>query len=213
MSSLVTPVISTPADILKYQNELIRTRAYEPLGRMKMISIGPNDKCPPLPTWDPVMKKWGRLMQLRSKESSLPIAQSLDRSMILVTGWLRDKEGKVKLPDIGVPDWKPRNFTPEEATGEVKRPAEADQCPMIPQSLRDRSEGLWETSNFYVFSPVLSISFQPEQNGVMLGTFWAIDCKVNPADGTYPALMIDWKTGEMHFHGGLYSIVRASGEN
>jgi len=211
MSTSILPVISTPADILKYQNELIRTHQFEPLGKMKLISIGPNDKCRPNSTWDPVMRKYGRMIQFRG--SSLPIAQSLDRSMILVTGWLRDKDGKVKLPDIGMPDWKPRDFTPEEVTGVVKRPAEADQCPMIPQKLVDRTEGLWENSDFYVFSPVLSISFQPEQNGVMLGTFWAIDCKPNPADGTYPALMINWKTGETHFHGGLYSIVRATGEN
>lgn len=213
MSSLVTPVISTPVDILKYQNELIRTRAYEPLGRMKMISIGPNDKCPPLPTWNPVMKKWGRLMQLRTKESSLPIAQSLDRSQILVTAWLRDKDGKVKLPDVGLPDWKAPSWTNEEATGETPRDPQKDMCPMVPQSLRDRADGLWETSDFYVFSPVLSISFQPEHNGVMLGTFWAIECKHNPADDTYPSLMINGKTGETHFHGGLYNIVRATGEN
>lgn len=215
----------TPEDILKYQNDLVRTGKAQPLGRMKMISIGPNDQCPALPTWDPIMKKFGRLIQLR--DMSVPIAMSPDRSMILVPAPLLDRQGRVRLPDLPDPTWRPEDFTEEEVIGrevidkatgkptriQVPRDPAKDTPRMVEQSLRARADGYMTNSNFYVFSPVLSIAFQPEENGRMLGTYWAVECNYNPADRTHPALLIDAKTGETHFFGGLYNIVRAAGEN
>ena len=106
----------------------------------------------------------------------------------------------------------------KDATGKeyrmpVERPREKDTPRLIPQDLRDRAEGFLEGTNFYVFSPVLSISFQPEVNNELLGTFWAVNCSYNPADQTHPTLLIDAKTGKTHFFGGLYDVVRAIGEN
>jgi hypothetical protein len=214
----------TPEDILKYQNDLIRTGKHLPLGRMKVISIGPNDGCPELPTWDPIMKKFGRLIQLR--DMAMPIAQSPDRSMILVPAPLLDRNGRVRLPDLPDPTWRRENFTEEEvvgretidpATGKTTRiqvrDPQKDLPRMCEQSLLARAEGYMANSTFYVFSPVLSIAFQPETDGRLLGTYWAIECTFNPADRTHPALLIDAKTGETHFFGGLYNIVRAVGEN
>lgn len=220
-----TQMSSTPADLLKYQSELVRTGNYFSLGRMKMISIAPNAGCPPRPEWDPIMQKWGRLIQFR--DQMLPIAQSPDRSMILVCAPLIDLNGYVKLPDLPDPTWSPAPYTEEEIHGKklidkvsnkpyyvpVERPREKDTPRMIPQDLRARAEGFLDGTNFYVFSPVLSIAFQPEENQKMLGTFWAINCKHNPADRTDPSLLIDAKTGATHFFGGLYEIVRAAGEN
>src|SRR5579871_4897373 len=153
-----TGLTMSPEDILKFQNDLVRTGKALPLGRIKMISIGPNDGCAPLPTWDPIMKKYGRLMQLR--DMPLPIAHSPDRSMILVTAPLLDRQGRVRLPDLPDPSFVPENFTPEEVTGRVARPASKDSAPFIEQSLRMRADSMMLNSNFYVFSPVLSISFQ-----------------------------------------------------
>lgn len=201
------PALSnTPADVLKYQNELIRTGQALPLGKMMNVSIGPHKDCPPLETWDPIMKKYGRLIQFR--RMPIPIAQTPNTSMILVPGILQDSQGRVRLPDLPNPDWTPRSFTEDEATGKVARKAEDDTAPMIEQSLRARAEGFLEDTNFYVFSPVLSIAFQPEG----LGTFWAVQCDYNPADRTHPTLLIEAKTGEMHFFGGVYRIIRAAGE-
>jgi hypothetical protein len=215
---------NTPADILKYQNDLVRTGNYHPLGRMRIISIAPNAGCPDLPTWDPIMKKWGRLIQLRDRV--LPIAQSPDRSMILVTAPLSDSQGRVRLPDLPDPTWVAAPWTEEEVHGKqiadpktgklisvpVERPIEKDTPRFIEQKLSDRAEGYLENTDFYVFSPVLSIAFQPEHNQEMLGTFWAVNCSYNPADRTHPALLINAKTGETHFFGGLYDVVRAAGE-
>lgn len=206
-----TYVSNSPASIISYQNELVKTGQITRLGRMKMISIGPNAGCEPN-ALDPIMAKWGRLMQLRDR--ALPIAQSPDGSMILVCAPLVDPmSGYVKLPDLPDPTWKPPSFTREEVIDSKLRDPAKDIPRMIPQNLRDRAEGFLEGTTFLVFSPVLSISFQPEQNGQMLGTFWAVNCTHNPADRTDPTLLIDEKTGETHFYGGLYDIVRAVGEN
>jgi hypothetical protein len=213
----------TPADLIAHQNDLVRTGQCIPLGRMKMIAIGPNAACPPRPTWDTFMQKWGRLIQFRDQE--LPIAQYA--GMILVTAPLVSRDGFVKLPDLPDPTWRSAPWTEEELHGKqmihpetnkpysvpVPRPVEKDTPRMLPQDLRARAEGFLEGTNFYVFSPVLSISFQPEENQKMLGTFWAVNCTPNPADGTSPTLLVDAQTGETHFFGGLYEIVRAAGEN
>jgi len=212
---------STPADELKYQNELVRTGNYLPLGRMRMISIEPNANCPPLSTWDPVMKKWGRLIQFR--DQVLPIAQSRDRSMILITAPLLNAQGRVALPDVPVPDWTAPPPTKEEIEGrEVKDPSTGKihrepvqrknvDAPMIPQSLRDRADGFVEGTYIYHFSPVTRIMFQPEFDNQMLGTFWKIICTPR-FDGTQVTFLVDKKTGEAHFFGGCYEIVRAAGE-
>ena len=147
--------------------------------------------------------------------------------MILVTAPLMNREGRVALPDLPDPEWRAAPFTDEEICGRemihpetgkpyrvpVERPREKDTPRTIEQSLRARAEGFLEGTNYYVFSPVRSISFQPEVDQQMLGTFWAIDCKYNPADRTHPTLLVDAKTGETHFFGGLYDVVRAAGEN
>lgn len=212
---------STPADELKYQNELVRTGNYLPLGRMRMISIEPNKDCPPLPTWDPVMKKWGRLIQFR--DQVLPIAQSRDRSMILITAPLLNAQGRVALPDVPQPDWTPPPPTKEEIEGrEVKDPSTGKthrepvqrknvDAPMIPQSLSDRADGFVNGTYIYHFAPVTRIMFQPEFNNAMLGTFWKIICTPR-FDGTHVTFLVDKKTGEAHFFGGSYEIVRAAGE-
>ena len=101
----------TPADILKYQNDLVRTGKCIPIGRMQKIAIGPTAgyHAPPA---DPYIRKFGRLIDLRDR--FLPIAQSPDKSMILVTAPLRDRENRVQLPDVPDPDWTPIGYSREE---------------------------------------------------------------------------------------------------
>lgn len=219
--TLSTTITNSPDDILKYQNDHVRTNKCFPLGRVKMISIGPNIKCPINPD-DPIMAKWGRLMQLRDRP--LPISQSLDRSMILVNAPLLDADGRVALPDVPDPTWVRAPLTDEELYGKemvhketnkpyrvtVKRDPALDRPGMCEQGLRARAEGFLFGTRFYAFSPVLSIAFQPYED---LGTFWAVDCRYNEADRTHATLLIEAQTGEVHFFGGLYDIVRASGEN
>jgi hypothetical protein len=105
----------TPVDILNYQNELVRTGKYISLGRMQKIAIEPADDWMPPPN-DPVIAKFGRLIDLRDR--FLPIAQSLDRSMILVTAPLVGRDGRVSLPDVPDPGWTPAAQTREELEGQ-----------------------------------------------------------------------------------------------
>lgn len=222
----------TPADILTYQSELIRTGKALPLGRMAKIAIGPSDDFRQPPA-DAFVKKYGRLIDLRDR--FLPIAQSMDHSMILVMAPLVQRDGRVGLPDVPDPDWIAPPASKEEVTG-IERihngkkyrvmPGTKDPITgqmvelanensrtarMIPQLLRDRTDVSLEGTNYLVFSPVLYIAFQPELGGEMAGTVWTIDCLPNPADRTLMALLVDERTGETHFFGGRFDI-RTPGE-
>lgn len=110
-----TQQLASPVDILRYQNELVRTGNYEPLGRMQKIAIEPADGWTPPPN-DPVIAKFGRLIDLRDR--FLPIAQSRDKSMILVTAPLVGRDGRVGLPDVPDPGWTPAAITREELEGQ-----------------------------------------------------------------------------------------------
>jgi hypothetical protein len=211
----------TPADILRYQNDLVRTGKYLPLGRMQKISIGPTQTFTP-PASDPYIRKFGRLIDLRNR--FLPIAQSPDRMMILVTAPLVGRDNRVSLPDVPDPDWAPGAWTREELEGRevekngarirmpVERPLEKDTARMIPQRLEDRTNEILEGTNFLVFAPVINVAFQPEIENRLVGTAWTIQCGFNPADRTHTSLLIDRATGETHFFGGLYDIAGPEGE-
>lgn len=219
-----TAVTNSPASMIAYQNDLLRTGKYQNLGRIKIISIAPNEGCP-VNQGDPLMSKFGRMMQFRN--DTLPLAWTFDHSMLLVPGRLsRASDNLVELPDLPDPEWVPGPYTEEEISGRqvrdslgvmrsipVPRPIEKDTPRMVPQSLRDRAEGFLEGTNFYAYSPVLSVGFQPEKDSRLVGTYWGVNCKYNPADRSHPTLLIDAKTGEVHFYGGVYEVVTAVGEN
>jgi len=212
----------TPTDVLKLQNDYIRTGKYHPLGRMQKISIGPIEGYRP-PDHDLYIRKYGRMIELRDR--SLPIAHSPDKSMILVTAPLLDRGGRVALPDLPDPEWAAPVRTKEEIEGVEKRdpttgrtwrePFSGDPTRydprMIPQNLRDRTNEKLQGSNFLVFQPVIRITFQPELENRLIGTAWWIDCRFNSADNTHASLLIDEQTGETHFFGGLYDIQAPGG--
>lgn len=208
------------AGILKYQSELIRTGQYQPLGKMQKIAIGPNAAYI-APANDSLIAKFGRFIELRNRP--LPLAMSMDRSMLIVPGLLLTKDSRVELPDLPDPGWTPPPPSQEEITGVEKvdtvtgrkwrEPATVsarDNVPMIPQRLEDRAEGRLEKTNFLVFSPVIGISFQPEIEKRMVGDAWLIDCRYNPADRTHMALLVDQKTGAVHFFGGMFEVLGSS---
>jgi hypothetical protein len=247
----------TPADILKYQNDLVRTGQYERLGRMVKISIAPADGWNPPPRGlDPFIDKYGRLIDLRDR--FLPIGQSLDRSMLLATAPLMGRDNRVSLPDGPDPDWTPAGYSGEELANQsqgqeitvaiaereiaaaekagdlraaarwraaaenaraghqvrmpIERAVEKDMARMIPQRLEDRTVKKLEGTNFMVFQPLINVAFQPEIAGRLEGTAWTIKFGFNPADQTHPALLVDQRTGETHFFGGIYDIFGPSGE-
>ena len=216
----MTSAVMTPADILKIQNEFVRTGNFEPVGRMQKIAIGANAKYI-APENDPIIARNGRFIELRDRP--LPIGQSRDRSLLLICSPLIDRStGYVALPDLPDPNWIPPPPTKEEVEGvqvydvNAKRmvtkfpESTARQARMIPQRLEDRAEGILENTNFLIFSPVIGISFQPEINSRMIGDAWLIECRHDAATRTDMALLIDRQTGEAHFYGGAYEILGSS---
>ena len=223
---------NTPADLITWQREIVRTKQYLPLGRMKKLVFGLSTTWTP-PENDPFITKFERVIDLR--ERWLPLAQSFDRTQLLVPGLLVDRSGRVSLPDVPDPNWKPDPWTPEERgyrtdgsmikdkSGKqiVKpRPIEKDTPRMLPQRLEDRCERrpdgvplLLEGTNFLVFQPVIGIVFQPEKDSQLQAQWWTIvpnpDTSTNPA--RHMALLVDPTTGETLFFGGRYDIVANEG--
>ena len=224
---MATATMNSVADVLKFQNDCARTMQYEPLGRMQKIAIGPNALWDPKikSAQDPTLEKFGRFIELR--DQPLPLAQSQDRSMLIVPAPLVHKvTGRVELPDLPDPNWTPGIASREEVEGmEVVRngqkvrafPGDKDWpggpisssriAPMRKQSLEARAEGILAGTNFLIFSPVIRVTFQPEINKRMVGDAWVIECKHDPATKTDMALLIDRATGEIHFYGGLFEIL------
>lgn len=226
----------TPADLLSYQRELVRTGNYIALGRMLKISIGPSaDYAPPD---DPIIRRWGRMIDFRNY--SLPIAQSVDRSIVLVTAPLAGPGGAVHLPDLPDPDWKRPELTREEIEGrEVKQvvdgreyttrqPVAPDPAkhspPMLVQKLTDRCEqmdgrpGVMAGTDFLMFQPVLRVVFQPEIEKRLTSTAWILNfCGPDGSllldmERRCCSLLVDHKTGECHFFGGRYDIFSGLGD-
>jgi hypothetical protein len=210
--SRTATALQTPADLIAYQRELVRTGKYIPLGRMNKIAIGPSDAWPG-PMGDPYMMRYGRLIDLRDR--LLPIAQA--GSEVLVTAPMVMPDGRVGLPDVPQPDWDPPAWTEEEITRKVIRPAEKSTPPTLEQRLSDRCEwyqgqpGVLEGTNFFVFQPVLNVAFQPEIKNRLSGRVWIIE--FFPLNGIHAAFLVDRSTGECFFHGGRYDIHGAPSES
>lgn len=205
----------TPADLITYQRELVRTHQFEPLGRINKIAIAPSENWSPID--DPIVRKWGRLMEFRNQW--LPLAQSYDRTILLVPGRMMDKSGKIGLPDLPDPNWRPDAWTPEESQGLVDRPREKDMARMIPQRLEDRAErpngrlGKLEGTNFLVFQPVFKVIYQPEKDRQLQSQMWELECSEDTS--MHPpvcmTLLVDPTTGETIFFGGRYDITANEG--
>lgn len=210
-----TTLTGTPADLIGYQRDLIRTKQYRPIGRIKMIQFDAASADWIAPPDEPFIAQFGRLMDFR--HNLLPLAESLDGTLLLPTApmLVRDAQGvRVGLPDVPDPNWKPDLWTAEESRGETKRDPLKDQARMIPQRLEDRAEkpggrlGVLEGTNFLVFQPLVEIMFQAEILGQMVPGLQKIraypDTTENPA--RHMCLLVDSKTGETLFFGGRYEL-------
>jgi len=209
------PITGTAIDLLQYQNDLVRTQKYIPRGRIQKIAIGPSSNWRPR-TECPFIKKFGRLIDFRGP--FLPIGEAPDGSA-LITAPLWKHEWGVGLPEVPDPSWAPGAYTPEEVTFKVARDPAKDRVRTVKQLLEDRCEQddsghpvLLEKTDFLVFQPVLTISYQPEFEGRVLPTVWRVAC-LPDRSGTWPALLVDYKTGEAHLYAGRYEFgIKAVGE-
>jgi hypothetical protein len=188
-----------PTTLLDYQDELVRTGQFLPLGRMSRVAVGPNADWKPV-TNDPIIDKYGRMIDLRGQ--FLSIGQSLDRTMVLVTAPLINREGRVALPDLPDPTWKPDSWSEEEVKDSTKRDPKKDQARMVEQRLRDRADAKLVGSNIIQFTPVLRITYQVELDKKFQPVEWRISFRPD-SSGRHCAFLVDERTGVAHFFGGV----------
>jgi hypothetical protein len=207
MGSATQTLTMSPADILKYQADLVRTKNYLPLGRMRTIAVGPCDTYTP-PPLDPIINGWGpqpqrnargRMMDLSGQW--LPIAQAHHEHMILCMIPLIRSDGYVGLPDLVDPTWRAASYTSEDVmnpdcdancrkvvdilAGGNTRPhqhvqlrQDKDKPRMIPQRLEDRTNDQLLGTNYLAFRPVLRITYQPEELRAGSHGFQAAEWKI-----------------------------------
>jgi hypothetical protein len=186
----------------------------------------PND--PIINGWGPQPQRHakGRLIDLSGQW--LPIGQAEDKSMILCTATLRRADGYVGLPDLVDPLWRAADFTEEEAMNpdcdvncrkqwdivdgkrvphvHIELRKGKDNPRLIPQRLEDRTNDRLAGTNFLVFQPVERITYQPEELKAGERNFKPAEWKITfspDLSGTHCAFLVDQKTGECHFFGGI----------
>lgn len=217
-------VAASLEEILKYQDDLVNSGNYDFLGRCKRIVLEAEKDSRTQPNF--VTQKLGHILEWYDLphpkggmvRTYLPIGQSRDRKMILALEPIlkRDFQGRlteqVGLPDMPDPSWKPgqpRNT--QEAEEEAERIRKGvipfPIAPMIPQDLNQLTNKIIQGTDILVFQPVVQVLFQPVINEALQATYWTLLFSFDPASRTWPALLVDRKTGAAHFFGGKYEIV------
>lgn len=190
MSTTAPNLTMSPADLLQYRRDLVRTQKFLSLGRIRTIAIGPTAGYTPPPN-DPYISGFGAQPQRNARGRMidlsgqwLPIGQDTNTGMILITAPLRRADGYVGLPDLVDPLWRAADYTEEEAANpdcsenclipfdwkdgkkvphkHIRLRAGKDKPRMIPQRLEDRTNEVLDGTNFMVFQPVERITYQPE---------------------------------------------------
>ncbi len=194
-------ILNSPADMLDYDAELIRTGQCLPIGRMSRVAIGPSADYTPPPN-DPIIAKYGRMIDLRN--TFLPIAQSLDRTIVLVTSPLLDRDGRVTLPSLPDPTWEPEKWTEDEVKDAVLRDPVKDMPHMVEQRLEDRTNQRLKGTGYMIFQPVLRITYQVELDKKFQPLEWRISFRPD-SSGRHCAFLVHEHTGECHFVFGVPS--------
>ena len=215
---------ATLEEIFKYQNQLVDTGNYEFLGRMKRIVLeAEQDARTQAPG---ITSKIGHVLEWYNQphprggmiQNYVPIAQSRDHKMVLALEPIlkRDLMGRltpeVGLPNMPDPSWKPQSPKNTKEAEEWARLAAAEgrnvsDPTMIAQDLNQLTQKMLQGSEYLVFQPVVQVLFQPVVGDALQATYWTLLFSYDPASKTYPAFLVDRKTGEAHFYGGKYEIV------
>jgi hypothetical protein len=199
-----TEITNSPASILAWQKERVNTSDYEMIGRVWVVVLeAASGAAVP---GKAITNTQGLRLEFygnsKRGHSLMPrIAQSRDRSTLLLLDPITRADGTAGLPDIPDPEWVPEIPTEDEVTGDYKPKA----TPMLKQELAQRARGQLKGTRFLVFGPVAQVLIRPE--GVAEG--WFANCTGDAATGKQMELLIDQDTGEAYFFGGKYRIDRA----
>jgi len=218
MSSGTATMVTNSVDSkLNWMGEQIRERKYEMLGYVwKVVLEASRGAATPQAQVAATLgscMEWYGMEKFQGKNHLPRIAQSLDRSALLLLDPIKRPDGSVGLPDLPDPSWKPPIPTNDQLTGKAKYTP--SQAPMIPQHLYEeddqgkpigRARGQLTGSRYLVCGPVSQILVRPMKGDEVMPTAWILQCKANNGDGTQMEMLIHQETGEAFFYGGTFQI-------
>lgn len=218
MSTAPAVLTAAPVDvdgILKFQNDCLRMRNYEPIGRIQRIVFEVTRKMyiPAELIEDLKSDPMGPCIEFFGEENWLPTSQvhaaGQQDFLLPLAPVIRKSDGYVGFPDKPDRHWVPTTGPEtkkivDPKTGEVTFKMVHEAVRMLKQDLRNFSTGILRGTNFIVYERVAQILVKP--TGIAEG--WILNCAKNPADDTHMTFLLDHQTGESHFYGGRYEITR-----
>lgn len=194
------------ADVFQFQDECLRTKQYQMLGRVKCIvfeaAAGANVPRPEITKEIGDRMDW---MDGGPRGCEYPmLAQSGGQLMIV--------DQVPPLPPMPKPGWVPG----VPIISDSKKDAAGNPCgpviwpagpPMIEQRFEDFARGwLGRDAAKLIFGPVAQILVHPHHLGV--ASYWIVQCAKDYYHGTQMDFLVDVKTGRGYFIGGSFQIVQ-----
>lgn len=195
--------METVTDVLAYQTQCKRTGQYQEIGRLKKIVLEANKD-----SHIPGRSETDRVgLTLDLYNGFIPLAQTMDRSQLLLLGNFVVSDGKggsrVGLPDIPDPQWVPGQATAAELTNPDYKP---NRARMVPQRFEDRTGEKWkENPEYFVFHPVVQLMIHMPDMGPKDALGALVECRAD-VQGKHVTLLISKLTGEAFFYGGVHTI-------
>ena len=210
-------ITNSPADTLNWQTERIRLGDYEMVGFIwKVVLEASRGAAVPQLQVSRTLgscMEWYGYENYKGKNYLPRVAQTKDRSSLLLLDPIKRVDGSVGLPDIPDPTWQPKPPTDEELQTVVP----LQQARMIQQHLYEedaqhnpigRARGQLKGTRFLVFGPVVQILVRPLVGDKLIDEGWILQCGVNPATGKHMEMLIHQDTGQAHFYEGKFQIYR-----
>lgn len=189
MSSLLAATSMSPADILHYQDECLRTKKFQHIGQVKCVvleaQLGANTPAPD------ATAKMGVRMDWMGNGPHVAQAEG---------GMLMFSSSVPPLPPMADPNWKPSKPPEFGEGGKIIY----DQPTLLPQPYEQFAKGKLKGTNLLVFEPVMQILVHPEG----METYWIIGCEADRGTGTHMAMLIDPDKRAGYFYGGIWQIKR-----
>jgi hypothetical protein len=216
-SGTATLVTNSPVDTINWQAEQIRDKNFELIGYIwKVVLEASRGAATPQPQVAATLgscMEWYGMENYRGKNYLPRIAQTRDRSSLLVIDPIKRVDGSVGLPDIPDPRWQPPVPTNAQLTS--KAAYKPPQAPMIPQHLYEedanhapigRARGQLKGTRYLVFGPVSQILVRPTKGDEVMPTAWILQARADNATGKQMEMLIHQDTGEAYFYGGTFQI-------
>lgn len=210
------PASSSPADVIFWQGECIRSGAFQILGKIWMIALeaAAGAHVPGKSVADRLGSRIEFYNSLGGPDVIGPrIAQTGPKGNLLILDPFVRDDGTVGLPDIPDPTWAPPIPTEKQLTG-IKAYVQP-KAPMIPQHFVDHKDGYGGRARgqiragstvYLVCGPVSQMVIRPidEQNRILPN---GLILKALPWNGTQMELLVNPQNGESFLYGGRFEII------